>query len=252
MMFGLDDKHVVISGAGGGIGRSLVSAFQVAGARVTACDRDAALLEALDGVVKFVFELTDADATARAVATIVAEQGTPDVLVSNAGFSRAETMDTVDQHSWNQEVDINLTGSFNLIDPTMRAMIANGGGSIVMTSTVNALAHYGNPAYAAAKAGLVAYMRAIAVENGRDNIRANCICPGSVRTPAWDHRMEKDPSLLTKVVAHYPLGKLVVPADVANAAVFLASPLAGAITGVALPVDAGLTAGNLRFIRDVF
>ena len=251
-MFGLEDKHVVISGAGGGIGRSLVAAFLAAGARVTACDRDATLLEALDGVVKFVFELTDADETARAVATIVAEQGTPDVLVSNAGFSRAETMDTVDQTSWNQEVDINLTGSFNLIDPTMRAMVANGGGSIVMTSTVNALAHYGNPAYAAAKAGLVAYMRAIAVENGRDNIRANCICPGSVRTPAWDHRMEKDPSLLTKVVAHYPLGRLVSPTDVANAAVFLASPLAGAITGVALPVDAGLTAGNLRFIRDVF
>lgn len=252
MMFGLEDKHVVISGAGGGIGRSLVAAFLAAGARVTACDRDATLLEALDGVVKFVFELTDADETARAVATIVAEQGTPDVLVSNAGFSRAETMDTVDQTSWNQEVDINLTGSFNLIDPTMRAMVANGGGAIVMTSTVNALAHYGNPAYAAAKAGLVAYMRAIAVENGRDNIRANCICPGSVRTPAWDHRMEKDPSLLTKVVAHYPLGRLVSPTDVANAAVFLASPLAGAITGVALPVDAGLTAGNLRFIRDVF
>jgi len=252
MMFGLEEKHVVISGAGGGIGRSLVAAFLAAGARVTACDRDAALLDALDGVVKFVFELTDAEETARAVATIVAEQGTPDVLVSNAGFSRAETMETVDQASWNQEVDINLTGSFNLIDPTMKAMIANGGGAIVMTSTVNALAHYGNPAYAAAKAGLVAYMRAIAVENGRDNIRANCICPGSVRTPAWDHRMEKDPSLLTKVVAHYPLGRLTSPTDVANAAVFLASPLAGAITGVALPVDAGLTAGNLRFIRDVF
>lgn len=251
-MFGLEDKHVVISGAGGGIGRSLVSAFLAAGARVTACDRDAALLEALDGVVKFVFELTDADETARAVAAIVSEQGTPDVLVSNAGYTRAETMDAVDQHSWNQEVDINLTGSFNLIDPTLKAMIANGGGAIVMTSTVNALAHYGNPAYAAAKAGLVAYMRSIAVENGRDNIRANCICPGSVRTPAWDHRMEKDPSLLTKVVAHYPLGRLTTPADVANAAVFLASPLAGAITGVALPVDAGLTAGNLRFIRDVF
>ena len=251
-MFGLEDKHVVISGAGGGIGRSLVSAFLAAGARVTACDRDASLLEALDGVVKFVFELTDAEETARAVATIVSEQGTPDVLVSNAGYTRAETMDAVDQKSWNQEVDINLTGSFNLIDPTLKAMIANGGGAIVMTSTVNALAHYGNPAYAAAKAGLVAYMRSIAVENGRDNIRANCICPGSVRTPAWDHRMEKDPSLLTKVVQHYPLGRLTTPADVANAAVFLASPLAGAITGVALPVDAGLTAGNLRFIRDVF
>jgi len=251
-MFGLEDKHVVISGAGGGIGRSLVSAFLAAGARVTACDRDAALLESLEGVVKFVFELTDADETARAVTTIVSEQGTPDVLVSNAGYTRAETMDAVDQQSWNQEVDINLTGSFNLIDPTLKAMIANGGGAIVMTSTVNALAHYGNPAYAAAKAGLVAYMRSIAVENGRDNIRANCICPGSVRTPAWDHRMEKDPSLLTKVVQHYPLGRLTTPADVANAAVFLASPLAGAITGVALPVDAGLTAGNLRFIRDVF
>jgi NAD(P)-dependent dehydrogenase (short-subunit alcohol dehydrogenase family) len=251
MMFGLDGKHVVISGAGGGIGRSIVSAFLAAGARVTACDRDAALLGALDGVAKSVFELTDPDATERAVTAIVEEQGAPDVLISNAGFSRAETMAGVNRQSWNQEVDINLTGSFNLIDPMLKAMIANGGGAIVMTSTVNALAHYGNPAYAAAKAGLVAYMRAIAVEHGHHNIRANCICPGSVRTPAWDHRVEKDPNLLAKVVAHYPLGKLATPADVANAAVFLASPLAGAITGVALAVDAGLTAGNLRFVREV-
>jgi NAD(P)-dependent dehydrogenase (short-subunit alcohol dehydrogenase family) len=250
-MFGLEGKHVVISGAGGGIGRSIVAAFLGAGARVTACDRDTALLDALDGVAKAVFELTDAEATARGVAAIVEEQGVPDILVSNAGFSRAETMAGVNQQSWNQEVDINLTGSYNLIDPVVKAMITNGGGVVVMTATVNALAHYGNPAYAAAKAGLVAYMRSIAVELGRDNIRANCICPGSVRTPAWDHRVEKDPDLLDKVVAHYPLGRLTTPVDVANAALFLASPLSSAITGVALPVDAGLTAGNLRFVREV-
>jgi NAD(P)-dependent dehydrogenase (short-subunit alcohol dehydrogenase family) len=242
---------VIITGAGGGIGRSLVAAFLTAGARVTACDRDAGLLDALDGVARSVFELTEAPATKTAIDAIVEAYGAPDILVGNAGFTRAETMAGVDDAAWNREIDINLTGTYNVVAPTLAHMTRAGGGSIVLVSSVNALAHFGNPAYSAAKAGMLACARAIAVEHGIDGIRANCVCPGSVRTPAWDHRIEKDPTLLGEVVKHYPLGRLVTPEEVANAVLFFASPLSAGITGTSLAVDAGLTAGNLRFVRDI-
>ena len=250
-MCGLDDKHVMITGAGGGIGRALVAAFLGAGARVTACDRDPALLEALEGVERELFELTDGPAAKAAIDRAVARSGAPAVLVGNAGFTRAETMAQVDATTWEREIAINLTGTYNVVAPVLPHMEAAGGGAVALVASVNALAHFGNPAYSAAKAGMLAYARAIAVEHGRHNIRANCICPGSVRTPAWDHRLAADPTLLDEVLPHYPLGRLVTPGEVANAVLFLASPLAAGITGVALAVDAGLTAGNLRFVRDV-
>jgi NAD(P)-dependent dehydrogenase (short-subunit alcohol dehydrogenase family) len=250
-MFGLDGKHVIITGAGGGIGRALVGAFLAAGARVTACDRDAALLAALVGVEHEQFELTDGPAAKAAIDRAAARLGPPAALVGNAGFTRAETIAQVDAAAWESEIAINLTGTYNVVSPALAQMQAAGGGSVVLVSSVNAIAHYGNPAYSAAKAGMLAYARAIALEHGRDNIRANCVCPGSVRTPAWDHRLAADPTLLGAVLPHYPLGRLVSPEEVANAVLFLASPLASGITGVALAVDAGLTAGNLRFVRDV-
>lgn len=250
-MWGLQGKHVIITGAGGGIGRSLVEAFKAAKAIVTACDRDPALLEPLDGVEKLAFELTDAETTARAMTLAVERSGAPAAVIGNAGFTRAETMAQVDAAAWNSELAINLTGSYNLINPLLPHLAAAGGASIVFIASVNGLAHYGNPAYSAAKAGLIAYARAIAVERGRDGIRANAVCPGSVRTPAWDHRLVANPALLDEVNRHYPLGRIVTPEEVANTALFLASPLSSGITGVALAVDAGLTAGNLRFVRDI-
>ena len=112
--------------------------------------------------------------------------------------------------------------------------------------------HFGNPAYAAAKAGMVAYARAIAVEEGARGVRANVVCPGSVKTAAWTHRLESaSQPFPTRWVRHYPLGRIVEPEEVAQAVLFLASPLASGITGAVLPVDAGLTAGNLRFVRDI-
>ena len=172
-------------------------------------------------------------------------------MVSNAGFTRAEHLDQVDDDVWASELAINLNGAYAMTDPIVAAMAARGRGSLVFISSVNALAHYGNPAYSAAKAGLVAYARAIAVERGGQGVRANVICPGSVRTPAWDHRLQADPTLLDNVLPHYPLGRMVLPAEVANAAVFYCSDAASGITGTVLPVDAGLTAGNLRFVDEV-
>jgi NAD(P)-dependent dehydrogenase (short-subunit alcohol dehydrogenase family) len=171
--------------------------------------------------------------------------------VANAGFTRAEHLDQVDDDVWASEMAINLNGAYALTDPIVAAMAIRGKGALVFISSVNAIAHYGNPAYSAAKAGLVAYAKAIAVERGGQGVRANVVAPGSVRTPAWDHRLEADPSVLDNVLPHYPLGRMVDPVEVANAAVFLCSDAASGITGVLLPVDAGLTAGNLRFVDEV-
>jgi NAD(P)-dependent dehydrogenase (short-subunit alcohol dehydrogenase family) len=249
--FRLDGRSVLITGAGGGIGRALVSAFQLAGARVAGADRDLALMDGLELTSRLVFDVTDAAAARGAIARLEAADGPPDVLISNAGFTRGETLDQVDGDVWVNELAINLTGAFHVVSSIAASMARRGRGSIVFIASVNALSHYGNPAYSAAKAGLVAYAKALAVERGEFGVRANVVCPGSVRTPAWDHRLAKQPDLLRRVRPHYPLGRLVSPEEVARAALFLASDASSGITGAILPVDAGLTAGNLRFVRDV-
>lgn len=250
-MGSLQGRTVLITGAGGGIGSAMVEAVRRAGGTVIACDRTAELLAPLQATHTSSFDLTDAAACRVALAGIEAAAGLPDVVISNAGFTRAETLDDTDEAAWASEIAINLTGVRNLTAPLLKPMCARGSGTFVFISSVNALAHFGNPAYASAKAGLVAYARSIATEYGRHGLRANAICPGSVRTPAWDHRIAKEPDIIARVSRFYPLGRLVEPAEVAEAAVFLASPLSSGITGVALPVDAGLMAGNRAFIDEI-
>lgn len=249
--FRLDGKTVLISGAGGGIGRTMVEIFHGAGARIVGADRDAALLEGLPLTRTVLFDQADATATRAAVEADIAAHGVVDAVIANAGFTRAEHLGHLDDDVWASEMAINLNGAYALVDPITQAMAERGAGSVVFISSVNALQHFGNPAYSAAKAGLIAYAKAIAVERGGDGIRANVVAPGSVRTPAWDHRLQADPHLLDKVLPHYPLGRMVSPQEVANAALFLASDAASGITGVTVPVDAGLTAGNLRFVNEV-
>nr|WP_323014980.1 SDR family oxidoreductase [Devosia sp.] len=250
-MFGLSGKTVLISGAGGGIGRTMVETFREAGAQVVAIDRDPALLAGLDLAGTILCDQADAGATRAAVSAWLADHGAPDAVVANAGFTRAEHFGHLDDAVWAAEIAINLNGAYALTDPVIAAMAARGRGSVVFISSVNALVHFGNPAYSAAKAGLIAYAKAIAVERGAEGVRANVVCPGSVRTPAWDHRLEADPTLLDNVLPHYPLGRMVSPQEVANAALFFCSDAASGITGTVLPVDAGLTAGNLRFVDEV-
>ena len=187
----------------------------------------------------------------QSVAAIVSG-GAPAAVVSNAGWTRAETLADVTPEALSHELELNYRSAAALslaLLPSMRGR--PDGAAFVFISSVNALSHFGNPAYAAAKAGLLAWMRAIATEEGANGVRANAVVPGSIRTAAWDHRLESDPEIIDKVSRLYPLGRLVEPVEVARAAAFLASPLASGITGAALPVDAGLTAGNLQFIKQI-
>ncbi len=124
-------------------------------------------------------------------------------------------------------------------------------GAIVNIGSVNGLSTFGDPAYSAAKAGMVSLTQSMAMEYGRYGIRVNIVCPGTVRTPIWQHRVDREPEIHAKLAKWYPLGRVAEPMDIAKAVAFLASDDAAAITGVVLPVDCGLTAGNIVMSREL-
>jgi NAD(P)-dependent dehydrogenase (short-subunit alcohol dehydrogenase family) len=244
-------KSVLITGAGGGLGRALVEIFGARGARIIACDQSQGAMADLPAASTHVFDLLDRPAMQTVVQAILEKDGVPDVVVNNAGWTRAETMAALSLDQIEREVDLNLTGVMAFSNIVLEAMRPDAKGAFVFISSVNALSHFGNPAYAAAKSGINAYARAIAVEYGQRGIRANVVCPGSIRTPAWDHRLAKDATIPGKLQRLYPLGRIVDAVEVAEAVAFLACDRASGITGAVLPVDAGLTAGCLPFIDDI-
>ncbi|MGC5842221.1 SDR family NAD(P)-dependent oxidoreductase [Mesorhizobium abyssinicae] len=246
-----EGRTAVVTGAGGGLGSAIVALLAERGARVVGCDQSNEALASPHVASRHVFDLLDRASVETAIAEILDRDGVPDILINNAGWTRAETLGALTADRIERELDLNLTGVMTFADPLIKAMAKRGAGSVVFISSVNAIAHFGNPAYAAAKAGINAYAKSIAVELGRSGVRANVVCPGSIRTAAWDHRLAKDPEILAKLKRLYPLGRIVNALEVAEAVAFLASDRASGVTGVVMPVDAGLTAGCLPFIDDI-
>ncbi|NOZ33417.1 MAG: SDR family oxidoreductase [Alphaproteobacteria bacterium] len=251
-------QTVVITGAAGGIGQELCRVFGREGAQIGALDQSEGVLafaESLQGegirAHGVIADIADHKQVVAAFDAIRAELGGVNVLINNAGFSNARALEKSTPETWEADIATNLNGPFYCTREALVDMKRAGGGAIVNIGSVNGLMALGDPAYGTAKAGLINYTKSVALEYGPFGIRANVICPGTVRTPIWADRVEKNPEILSGLVKFYPLRRVADPVDIANAAAFLASDDARSITGVMLPVDCGLTAGNIAMAREL-
>lgn len=247
-------KTVAITGAAGGIGRQLCRFFGAEGATIAALDRDERVTSLAEDLARegvpakaAVVDLSDPPA----VVTAFASFGEVHLLINNAGVSRHNTLRETDPTGWREDIDANLNGAYRCSHAVLPQMVTRRAGSIVSVGSINGLYALGDPAYSAAKAGIIAMTKAIAMEYGRYGIRANCVLPGTVRTPIWDARKARDPEVLKRLERWYPLGRIVEPEEVARVIAFLASDAASAVTGAAIPVDCGLTAGNIVMSREL-
>jgi meso-butanediol dehydrogenase/(S,S)-butanediol dehydrogenase/diacetyl reductase len=246
----LQGKVAVVTGGGSGIGRAICTRFAGEGASVLvadiAGDRAEQVAAELGG------RAVQADVTVAAdVAKIVGAAERVDVLVNNAGFGNGDDLLEIDEETWDAEVAVNLKAAFLCTKAVLPGMIERRAGAIVNISSVNGMAFFANDAYSAAKGGLIQLTRSTAVRYGRFGVRANAIAPGTIRTPLWQERVDKEPAIFERLVRWYPLGRVGEPEDVADAAVFLASDEASWITGEVLRVDGGLLAGNYRMAREL-
>jgi NAD(P)-dependent dehydrogenase (short-subunit alcohol dehydrogenase family) len=255
----LAETVAIVTGGGSGIGRAICELFAREGAMVVAADRyperaeeTAARIAAAGGAAAGLpVDVADAAAVVAMAERAVAAYGRVDVLVNNAGLSVGDDILTIDEATWDLNLNVVLKGVFHCSKSVLPGMLERGRGVILNIASVNGLWAVGEEAYSAAKAGMINLTQNMAIKYGDRGVRVNCIAPGSIRTPIWDARMAEDPRVFEKIATWYPLGRVGEPEDVANAALFLVSDEASWITGVTLPVDGGLLAGSYRMSRDL-
>lgn len=245
----LDGRIAVVTGAAHGIGAACARAYAAAGARVVVSDIDTDAGPALAAELSGHFIAADVSRAADCAALIaqtLAAHGRIDILHANAGIELCRSIwDTTDE-DWDRILAINLSGSFWCARDAMRAMRQAGRGVVTLTASPHAFVTSREiAAYAATKGGQVALMRALALEGAPYGIRVNAVLPGATDTPMLHREAASsgDPeALLATFAAAQPMGRLVQPREVANAAAFLASDAASGITGTCLAADGGLMA----------
>jgi meso-butanediol dehydrogenase/(S,S)-butanediol dehydrogenase/diacetyl reductase len=246
-MRGLQDKWVLITGAGGGIGAATAARFLAEGARVVALDRNAESLSslahqlALSDVV--CADVSDPGDVARAFEQIDHRLGGPDILINNAGISLRHPFLDIEPGEWRQVIDVNLTGVFFVAQEAARRMLTGDGGVILNMGSTNGLRGY--PYYAdynASKAGVIELTRSMALELA-PRVRVNAVCPGFILTPMQEAEYTLD--MQRTFAAKVPLNRLGRPEDVASLFAFLASEDAAFITGQCFVIDGGEIAGGL-------
>ena len=250
------DKVVVVTGAGSGIGKATALSFGREGATLVAADIDAASAQATADQIKAAggqaealqVDVSVAADVGRMVTTTVERLGRLDVMVNNAGVFFQVPVVLVPEEQWDWLMSINLRGVYLGCKHAVPQMIRQGKGVIVNTASIAGLRGFGGyGTYGAAKGGVVQLTKALAVEVARVGIRVNCVCPGIIETAMLDQgvaEMGLDRTAFIQLAgAAHPMGRIGRPEEVAAAILFLASDDASFITGIALSVDGGLWAG---------
>ena len=242
-MFDLTGKAALVTGASGGIGGAIATALHEAGAVVgLSGTREAPLAElaaALGGRAHVLpCDLSDMAAVEALPKRAAEAMGTLDILVNNAGITRDNLFMRMSDEDWQSVIDVDLTSAFRLCRGAVRGMMKARWGRIVnVTSIVGTTGNPGQGNYAAAKAGIAGMSKALAQEVASRGITVNCIAPGFIATAMTDKLNDEQKA---RIAAQIPAGRMGTPEEIAAAALYLASPEAGYVTGATLHVNGGM------------
>ncbi|WP_329213899.1 SDR family oxidoreductase [Streptomyces sp. NBC_01485] len=241
-----EDRVVLITGAGQGLGRAMAQRFAAEGARLALCDvNDASLKETAEqcagDVRTSVVNVADPQQVDEWVAGTVDALGRVDVLVNNAGVIRDNRLERMTDDEWDAVVDVSLRGMFHCCRAVFPHMKRQDYGRILSFSSMSWRGNFGQVNYAAAKAGVVGMARTIALEGAKHGITSNAIAPGLISTPML---ASMNDAARAKLAARVPMGHIGDPTDIAEAAAYLCSEAARYVTGVILDVDGGISTGT--------
>jgi len=232
----LSKKQIVVTGAASGLGAAIAEECVKEGATVIGIDRAASAGGRLADV-------GDEDQVKAALKGLTRIDG----VVNSAGIARRAPVGDTAMEDFDAVMRVNLRGTFLVSKHCLPLMKPLGGSILHLSSGVGIMGVRNRSAYSASKGAVVALTRNMALDYAADRIRVNCLCPGFVETPLLDALL-KDPERTARLTAMHPLGRLGQPSDIAKAAVFLLSDDAAWITGQAIAVDGGLSAGNMTDI----